>query len=198
MRMDEKLFRYYLELNGPEAGEWNKSPQCLHAEVVTREYVRKSFTIFNGMKVCNVGIGTGEWDDYLGYWLKGNGEVTSIDIDEEICEIFEYRQKKEGHPNPSTVLYKSVFDPDLPVESFDMVTLIGSAIQESGDFKKCLDSCFRLLKRDGYLMFMANLKYSPVQMMEEYIRDTSYRVEQKDEYEDFPEYPFYIYKVKKV
>ncbi|GIO90111.1 MULTISPECIES: hypothetical protein [Paenibacillus] len=43
MNMDEKLFRYYLELKSPEAGEWNSSPPCLYTEVVTRDYVRKSF-----------------------------------------------------------------------------------------------------------------------------------------------------------
>lgn len=39
MNMDEKLFRYYLELKGSEAGEWNSYPPCLYTEVATREYV---------------------------------------------------------------------------------------------------------------------------------------------------------------
>lgn len=81
MNMDEKLIRHYLELKGPEAGEWNGSPPCLYAEAMTRDYVRKAFTPADGMKVCNLGIGTGDWDDFLGYCLKGRGELTSIDID---------------------------------------------------------------------------------------------------------------------
>lgn len=126
--------------------------------MVTRDYVRKSFKPTEGIQVCNVGIGSGDWDDYLGYWLKGKGDLTSIDIDKEICEIFAYRQKREGHPNPSKVLCKSIFDSHLPKGKFDIVTLIGSAINEAGDFKRCLDSCFSLLKHGGHLMFMANLK----------------------------------------
>lgn len=91
MNMDDKLFNYYLELKSPEAGEWNSSPECIHTELITRDYVRREFTVTDGIKVCNVGIRTGDWDDYLGYWLKGKGDLTSIDINKDICEIFAYR-----------------------------------------------------------------------------------------------------------
>ncbi|MCR2807557.1 class I SAM-dependent methyltransferase [Paenibacillus soyae] len=197
MNMDEKLLNYYLELKSPEAGEWNSSPQCIHTELITRDFVRKTFSVTDGIQVCNVGIGTGDWDDYLGYWLKGKGNITSIDINNEICEIFAYRQQREGHPNPSKVLCKSIFDSDLPKENFDIVTLIGSAINETGDFKKCLDSCLSLLNPDGYLMFMANLKYSSLEMLEEYLKQTNYQLEEKNLYNAFPEYPFFICKIKK-
>lgn len=150
-----------------------------------------------GIQVCNVGIGTGDWDDYLGYWLKGKGVLTSIDIDNDICEIFAYRQKREGHPNPSKVLCKSIFDSDLPKGEFDIVTLIGSAINETGDFNRCLDSCFSLLKQGGYLMFMASLKYSFLEKLEFYIKGTAFQIEQKNVYDEFPEYPFFICKIKK-
>lgn len=197
MSMDHKLLQYYLELRGPEAGEWNTSPQCIHTELVTRDYIQKSFNVFNGMQVCNVGIGTGDWDDYLGYWLKGNGSLTSIDIDSEICELFEYRQHRERHPNPAKVICKSVFDSSLPQDTFDIVTLIGSAVNEAGDFGKCLDSCFRLVKRGGYLMLMANSKHSPFELLNAYIRNTEHSIVQKDVYEAFPQYPFYICKINK-
>lgn len=77
MTIDEKLFNYYLELKSPEAGEWNSSPQCIHTELITRDYIRKAFTVIDGMQVCNVGIGTGDWDDYLGYWLLAQGKRQS-------------------------------------------------------------------------------------------------------------------------
>lgn len=34
-------------------------------------------------------------------------------------------------------------------------------------------------------------------MLEEYLKQTNYQLEQKNLYEDFPEYPFFICKVKK-
>nr|WP_144926516.1 class I SAM-dependent methyltransferase [Paenibacillus bovis] len=197
MDMDAKLLQFYLDMKSPEAGPWNSSPQCLHTEVVTRDYIRKTFPVTEGMQVCNVGIGTGDWDDYLGYWLNGRGQLTSIEIDEEICELFTYRQKRERHPNPATVICKSIFDPNLPKEEFDLVTLIGSAINEVGEFTKCLDACFRLLKKGGYFMFMANVKYSPIEMLQEYISKTDYSLEKQDVYDEFPEYPFYICKLRK-
>ncbi|WP_438494889.1 class I SAM-dependent methyltransferase [Paenibacillus sp. IHBB 3054] len=194
---DEKLLQYYMELKGPEAGEWNTSPTCIHTQLVTRDYVKRLFKIFDGIQVCNVGIGTGDWDDYLGYWLKDKGKLTSIDIDDEICGIFQYRQKREGHPNPSTVLCKSIFDLDLPQNAFDIVTLIGSSIDESGEFKKCLDACFSLLKPEGYLMFMASLKNSGLELLEEYISHSQACIAQKDSYDAFPGYPFFICKISK-
>lgn len=195
--MDGKLLQYYLELKSPEAGVWNTSPQCIHTELVTRDYMRRNFTLTKGIQVCNVGIGTGDWDDYLGYWLKDIGSLTSIEIDKEICEIFTYRQARERHPNPSQVICKSIFDSELPKESFDIVTLIGSAINEIGEFKMCMDACFNLLKPGGNLMFMAHLKSSPSKMIMEYLKNRKYVLIKGERYEEFPEYPFYICKIKK-
>ncbi|WIV17259.1 class I SAM-dependent methyltransferase [Paenibacillus polygoni] len=197
MNMDDKLFNYYLELKSPEAGEWNSSPECIHTELITRDYVRREFPVTDGIKVCNVGIGTGDWDDYLGYWLKGKGNLTSIDINKDICEIFAYRQQREGHPNPSKVLCKSIFDKEITNEKYDIVTLIGSAIKETGDFERCLDSCFDLLNTGGFLMFMANLKYSLLERLEEYLTTTNFQLEQKNLYEVYSEYAFFICKIKK-
>lgn len=195
--MDGKLLQYYLELKSPEAGVWNTSPQCIHTELVTRDYMRRNFTLTKGIQVCNVGIGTGDWDDYLGYWLKDIGSLTSIEIDKEICGIFTYRQARERHPNPSQVICKSIFDSDLPKESFDIVTLIGSAINEIGEFQMCMDACFNLLKPGGNLMFMAHLKSSPSKMIMEYLKNRKYVLIKGERYEEFPEYPFYICKIKK-
>lgn len=195
MNHEERLLRYYLELRSPEAGEWNLSPACLHAELITRDYVRQSFALTDGLQVCNVGIGTGDWDDYLGYWLKNHGQLTSIDIDRDICDIFAYRQRREGHPNPASVLNKSIFDSDLPTGKYDLVTLIGSAVSETGDFERCIDGCMSLLKRDGQLMYMAHLKRTPVGQIEAYCRARKHPIEQLTRYDTYAEYPFIIAKI---
>lgn len=195
MNLEERLMRYYLELRSPEAGEWNLSPACLHAEMITRDYVRQSFVLTNGFQVCNVGIGTGDWDDYLGYWLKNHGQLTSIDIDSDICDIFAYRQRREGHPNPSSVLSKSIFDSGLPQGKFDLVTLIGSAVNETMDFERCLDSCMCLLNIGGHIMYMANMKHTPVERLEAYCRLRKQPIEHMAQYEAYAEYPFAIAKI---
>lgn len=196
MNLDEKLFQYYLELKGPEAGEWNTSPQCIHTELVTRDYFKKSFELIEGIRVCNVGIGTGDWDDFIGYCLKDKGTSTSVDIDEEICELFKYRQYREGHPNPSIVICKSLYNSNLTKEQYNIVTLIGSAINEVGDFNKCLNACFELLKPNGHIMFMANLNNTPKELLGK-VNNSMIHIEKQDIYDAFPEYPFYICKIRK-
>lgn len=81
--MEARLLDYYLALKSPEAGEWNSSPENLHAEWRTRGYIRRYIPVESGFQACNVGIGTGDWDDFLGYWLRGKGRLTSIDIDRD-------------------------------------------------------------------------------------------------------------------
>lgn len=103
-----------------------------------------------------------------------------------------------SHPNPAKVLCRSVFDPGLPAEAFELVTLIGSTVDETGDFKRCLDACFHLLKPGGYLMFMASLRSCPPEKLEAYVRGAAHRLEELKVYDAFPEYPFFIAKIGKV
>lgn len=84
-------------------------------------------------------------------------------VDKGICEIFEYRQQREGHPIPAKVLCISIFDSDLPKEKFDIVTIIGSAAYESGNIEKCLDSCFSLLKQGGTPDVYGKFERSPLE-----------------------------------
>jgi hypothetical protein len=81
-------------------------------------------------RVCNVGIGVGLWDDWLGYVIAG--EITSIDRDRDICEVFELRQCRERHPHPARVICGDVFDRALTGDAFDVITCIGSTLHESG------------------------------------------------------------------
>jgi ubiquinone/menaquinone biosynthesis C-methylase UbiE len=159
--MDQRLFEHYLALAGPEAGPWNRSPRSLYIEYWTRDFIAKRLEPFDGMRVCNVGIGTGGWDDFLGDWLNDKGRLTSVDIDPDICELFEYRQKREGHLNPSTVVCADILSDSLPAASFDVVTVIGSTVGESEDYDGCLDSCWRLVREGGHMMYMDFLRRPP-------------------------------------
>lgn len=135
---DEQLLEYYLNLKDPEAAGWNLSPNSLYLEYVTRDYLSMNFQFFEGIEVCNIGIGTGEWDDYLGYLLKDKGHITSIDIDPEICQTFSFRQKREGHPNPSIVVNENILDVKLD-GVFDLVTIIGSTMKETNHYDDVLE-----------------------------------------------------------
>ena len=195
--INEKLYALYLEMRGPDCGLWNLSPKNLYLEHETRHYVSTEFEIFDGIKVCNVGIGVGEWDDYLGYWLNGKGTLTSIDINPEIGELFPLRQKIEGHPNPSIVLCEDVLATTAEPGSFDIVTIIGSALRESEKYYAVLNKCFDLLKPGGYLMYMDMIMAHSAEDFQEFIATTPYKIVDKQSFTKYPDMEFYIYKAKK-
>jgi len=152
--MDRKLFEHYLATDGPEAGPWNRSPRSLYIEYWTRDFIVRHGEPFPGIKVCNVGIGAGGWDSFLCDWLDGKGRLTSVDIDLSTCELFAYRQKREGHPNPAAVVCADILTDPLPAAAFDVGTVIGSTVGESGDYDGCLASCWRLVRDSGHMMYM--------------------------------------------
>ncbi len=158
---DQRLFESYLDFGGPEAGPWNRSPRCLYIDYWTRNFIVENADLFSGIRVCNVGVGAGEWDSFLCDWLNGNGRLTSVDIGAGICRDFAYRQYREGHPNPSHVLCADILTDPLPAESFDVVTAIGSTADESADYDRFLTACWRMVRADGRMMYMDFYRHPP-------------------------------------
>lgn len=165
--LDKRLFELYLSFNGPEGGPWNRSPRSLYLEYWTRQFIASRLVRAPGLRMCNVGIGAGDWDNILCDLLIDHGSLTSVDIDPDICEMFRYRQQREGHPNPATVVCADIMADTLPPASFDVVTIIGSTVAESGDYNRCLASCLRLVKPGGYLMYM-DFRWTPAAKFEEW------------------------------
>ena len=148
---DENLLRHYLEMNAPDAAGWNLSPENLYLEFRMRAAIKSYLVPFAGMAVLNVGIGVGEWDDFLGYWTKDFGSLTSVDIDKSICSLFRYRQLRERHTNPSTVICEDILKTELPRRSFDVVTVVGSTFEEVGETPALFGVCMELLRPGGHL-----------------------------------------------
>lgn len=46
-------------------------------------------------------------------------------------------------------------------------------------------------------MFMAGLKRCSPEMLKDYMKDKAFRMEEMNVYDTFPEYPFFICKIKK-
>ncbi|MFD1676247.1 methyltransferase domain-containing protein [Alicyclobacillus fodiniaquatilis] len=198
MKNDKELLDFYLELRGPEAQPWNLSPESLYLEYVTRDYIKKHLKIFEGIQVCNVGIGVGEWDDYLGYLLVGKGELTSIDIDSEICGMFQYRQMREAHPNASKVLCMDILNSTIPSEQFDVVTIIGSTVRETGEYKKTLRACIDLVRTGGHLIYMDFLKNHSEEKFIDFIKETELILEDITIFDSHPSVSCFLSKTKKV
>lgn len=158
---DHQLLDYYLAMHDSEAYPWNASPASLYLELETREFFNRNIPIIHGMKACNIGIGTGDWDDYIAYQMGKDGQLTSLDIDQMICDLFGYRQLREGHPYPSTIVNEDVRQHTLPSSEFDLVTMIGSTLREIGHCHETLIQVRELLKSGGSFMLMCFEKDIP-------------------------------------
>lgn len=189
--MEQRLFHYYIMCHTPipEGGaEWNLSPEHNYLfGFAVRDFIRRTYILTHGIKACNAGIGVGEWDDFLGYWLRDWGTLTSMDIDTPICEVFAYRQKRERHHNPSRVVNEDIFKTTLAHDSFDLVTIIGSTPQETHNPPAALDCCFTLVKPGGCLFYLGAIDPVKGDWFEGYLRASPYVVKQKQLFDYFPE-----------
>jgi SAM-dependent methyltransferase len=151
---DSLLLEFYCARSGPDA-RWNLSPEAAFLDYQLRSWFQAYLPPRKRPRVCNVGIGVGEWDDFLGYALQTvRGTLTSIDSDREICDLLEYRQRREGHPNAATVVCADALQPPGELLGrFDMVTVIGSTMREIGNYDQALTTCARLLSPGGVLFY---------------------------------------------
>lgn len=194
---DQTLLKYYLNMREPEAYQWNMSPRSLYLEFETRDFLSRNFEVFVGMKACNIGIGVGKWDDYLGYFLKGNGQLTSIDIDQEICEIFGFRQRREGHTNPSVVICSDFLGCELPAMEYDLVTMIGSALNEIRVYRKTFEKISKMMKPNGQFLYMDFNKYHKKEELLSKLDDLNMELERLEEYDRYPSISFYCMKIRR-
>lgn len=150
----EFLLTKYSDVYGMEAGPWNLSVANKYLEYRITAFYEENFSIPSGAEICNVGIGAGCWDRYLSYHLCG-GNLTSIDIDGEICRALELGLKCEGNPNPVTVIHDDVMNCTDLVGRFDIVTMVGSTRMETGLFEEILEMLFSFLKPNGSLYYQS-------------------------------------------
>jgi len=113
----------------PVYQRWILSPERLYLDCWTRHFLREHLDPSQIRSACNVGIGPGEFDDWLGYLLLGHATLTSVDIDHTVVEAYRARQARRGHPNPSLVVHGDLLQAELG--PFDLVTVVGSTLHET-------------------------------------------------------------------
>ncbi|MCJ8009018.1 hypothetical protein ACFFF5_09820 [Lederbergia wuyishanensis] len=80
---------------------------------------------------------------------------------------------------------------------FDIVTMIGSTLEESKQYKKVFDKCFNLLNDNGYLMLMDFTKHKTMDYFEKVMLLSNRHIIDKQVYEKYESLSFYICKVRK-
>lgn len=132
-----------------DARRWNLSPECLYIDCFTRVFLRDHVDPRTIASACNIGIGVGEFDDWLGYWLQDHARLTSVDIDGAIVHAFRERQTREGHPNPSEAIHADLLRAELGM--FDLVTVVGSTVHETHAPARALRAAQRWVRPGGWL-----------------------------------------------
>ncbi|MBS4197478.1 methyltransferase domain-containing protein [Lederbergia citri] len=118
-------------------------------------------------------------------------------MDSDICNIFSFRQQIEGHPNPSQVICENIIETTLGENQFDIVTIIGSTLEESKQYENVLDKCFNLLKDKGYIMVMDFEKNKSFEDFKKVISQSDHLIIDKEAYDTYESLSFYICKVRK-
>jgi protein-L-isoaspartate O-methyltransferase len=124
--VDDDLLAHYVA-RGAEA--WNVSTEAAWLDFELRAWVEPRLA--GVRRVCNVGIGVGLWDDWLGHVVRER--ITSVDRDPDICRVFALRQARERHPFPAEVVCGDVLEGALRGRAFDAITAVGSTAGESGE-----------------------------------------------------------------
>jgi len=140
---ESELLAHYVERGGEP---WNVSLEAAWLDFELRAWVRPRLPTHWPAAVCNIGIGVGLWDDWLGHEL--GVAITSVDRDPQICRTFAARQRRERHPYPAHVRCGEVCaiadgtgvrriggapTGVLGSSRFDAITIVGSTLAETGD-----------------------------------------------------------------
>ena len=166
---DTELLAHYLERG---AEPWNVSLEAAWLDFELRAWVRPRLPTRWPAAVCNIGIGVGLWDDWLGHELGVS--ITSIDRDPEICRVFAARQRLELHPYPASVRCGDACDGllgaprqrlargstpamELPRfvhhdAGFDAITIVGSTLDETTDRARLEEASVDALAPGGVVL----------------------------------------------
>ncbi len=147
------LLRTYSQMYGPEAGPWNLSVENKYLMYRITEFFERHFAILDDTDICNIGIGAGEWDLYLSYQLK-SGSLTSIDILDLCCQQLSQRLICEQNPHDVRVICADAMSLAFS-ERFDIVTMVGSTLTESGKGLSNLEKAMAFVKPGGALYYQS-------------------------------------------
>lgn len=126
---DRELLASYLELG---AEPWNHSTEAAWYDFQLRAWAEPRIPPRRPLRACNVGIGAGRWDDWLGHVLGPGAHLVSVDRDRAACRQLALRQRHERHPYPAEIVCADVLDGALDTRELDLVTVVGSTLRENG------------------------------------------------------------------
>ncbi|MHA2398542.1 MAG: class I SAM-dependent methyltransferase [Promethearchaeota archaeon] len=115
------------------------------------KYTRKAFEIIPELDnpyILDIGCGTGI--PTIELTRLSNGQITGIDIDQDVLDKLEIKVKEMGLLNRVKVYNRSIYDTKFEDTTFDIILEEGTL--HLLDLKKALTECSRILKMKGYLI----------------------------------------------
>mgnify|MGYP000885917729 CR=1 FL=1 len=146
------LLKSYGEMYNSECGPWNISLTSKWLEYEITKFFEENFNLDNCSKICNIGIGAGFWDRYLSYKMTKDCLLVSIDKDYECCKQLELCLINEENPNKVEIINNDIMGFGNTYK-FDLITIIGSTIVESGIYKEIINKILSMLKEGGSLFY---------------------------------------------
>lgn len=126
--------------------DWYKTKLGNFVDEVETKCILDLFKVEKGMKVLDVGCGTGNFSIKL---AKMGCEVVGIDVSKEMLKVAEEKAKKEGL---NIKFYNmDVYDMKFEDNCFDGVISV-TAFEFLKDPEKAIEEMFRVLKPNGYLL----------------------------------------------
>lgn len=159
------LLKTYSQMYDPEAGPWNLSVENKYLEYRFAQFFRDHFPVKQGAALCNIGIGAGAWDRFLSYQLR-DGCLTSIDIDPLCCRQLREGLDLERNPGKVDVICADVLTLEFQ-DRFDIVTMVGSTVTESGLGLRMLEQAMGFVKPGGRFFYQS---IAPEETMDQLVR----------------------------
>ena len=154
MNINDKqyILKAYGEMYNSDCGPWNLSLTSKWIEYEITKFFEENFNISEESVIANIGIGAGYWDRYLSYKMPKSSVLVSIDKDYECCKQLKLSLINEENPNKVEIINEDVILLNSSYK-FDLITMIGSTVTESGLYIDIINKALNMLKDRGALFY---------------------------------------------